>query len=282
MTSLDKKFKIVDGDNTYDVTIYDSKDDVREDDNFAVFPIIDTDGVTKLYLQMVRADVDAILPEGVSKIPFYYYPTEGIISKYQLCDITAVEPEIYWFVFLKQSDYSNSTIHAYVPNSTDENKEDYTTSFIAKDGTTYEVAVVPNDGFIEPDLYCVNAGENVYNTVNYYISAQPSDGSVTLTLDPQSSQILQTTISTDPVSGVPVLFGKEDVDLPTIVSEDGFNFEGNYSFNFIGSDEPQKEIDEYVSSTNGKYSLQNKIDMGSGLFTKTYVFLDFSNITKKI
>ena len=298
-----KVIKVIKDAQETDIQLYSDPADITQDDDYAIFPIVGTDGTTMMYAQAVRADIES-LPDTVQRTPLYYYPAEGIISAYQLLN-AAVPPITLWAVVIFQGE--GQTIHCYTPSEREYlmgTGEDHTTSFLLEDGGTYEAKVVVDpeyaSTYIPGDITITDGGDPINKTINLIITDQPSD--VELEVSPSSVTATYTgtreeaihSASFD-VSSLEQLSTTVNIDL-VITSTDGSDFEGTFDIKRgitpysvpinMGKASSTGEDSvivsgQSISSTNGSYSVNMSLNLGGMIEGGSMLYFDFTNTKKK-
>ena len=299
-----KVIKVIKDAQETDIQLYSDPADITQDDDYAIFPIVGTDGTTMMYAQAVRADIES-LPDTVQRTPLYYYPAEGIISAYQLLN-AAVPPITLWAVVIFPGE--GQTIHCYTPSEAEFRAgrgEDHTTSFLLEDGGTYEAKAVVDpeyaSTYIPGDITITDGGDPINKTINLIITDQPSD--VELSVSPSSVTATYTgtreeaihSASFD-VSSLEQLSTTVNIDL-VITSTDGSDFEGTFDIKRgitpysvpinMGKASSSTEEDsvivdgQSISSTNGSYSVNMSLNLGGMIEGGSMLYFDFTNTKKK-
>ena len=298
-----KVIKVIKDAQETDIQLYSDPADITQDDDYAIFPIVGTDGTTMIYAQAVRADIES-LPDTVQRTPLYYYPAEGIISAYQLLN-AAVPPITLWAVVIFQGE--GQTIHCYTPSEREYlmgNGEDHTTSFLLEDGGTYEAKAVIDpeyaSTYIPGDITITDGGDPINKTINLIITDQPSDvelsvspGSVTATYTGTREEAIHS--ASFDVSSLEQLSTTVNIDL-VITSTDGSDFEGTFDIKRgitpysvpinMGKASSTGEDSvivsgQSISSTNGSYSVNMSLNLGGMIEGGSMLYFDFTNTKKK-
>lgn len=298
-----KVIKVIKDAQETDIQLYSDPADITQDDDYAIFPIVGTDGTTMMYAQAVRADIES-LPDTVQRTPLYYYPAEGVISVYQLLN-AAVPPITLWAVVIFQGE--GQTIHCYTPSEREYlmgNGEDHTTSFLLEDGGTYEAKAVVDpeyaSTYIPGEVTITDGGDPINKTINLIITDQPSDvelsvspGSVTATYTGTREEAIHS--ASFDVSSLEQLSTTVNIDL-VITSTDGSDFEGTFDIK-RGITPYSVPIDmgkasstgedsvivsgQSISSTNGSYSVNMSLNLGGMIEGGSMLYFDFTNTKKK-
>lgn len=298
-----KVIKVIKDAQETDIQLYSDPADITQDDDYAIFPIVGTDGTTMMYAQAVRADIES-LPDTVQRTPLYYYPAEGIISVYQLLN-AAVPPITLWAVVIFQGE--GQTIHCYTPSEAEFRAgrgEDHTTSFLLEDGGTYEAKAVIDpeyaSTYIPGDITITDGGQPINKTINLIITDQPSDvelsvspGSVTATYTGTREEAIHS--ASFDVSSLEQLSTTVNIDL-VITSTDGSDFEGTFDIKRgitpysvpinMGKASSTGEDSvivsgQSISSTNGSYSVNMSLNLGGMIEGGSMLYFDFTNTKKK-
>ena len=233
-----KVIKVIKDAQETDIQLYSDPADITQDDDYAIFPIVGTDGTTMMYAQAVRADIES-LPDTVQRTPLYYYPAEGIISVYQLLN-AAVPPITLWAVVIFQGE--GQTIHCYTPSEAEFRAgrgEDHTTSFLLEDGGTYEAKAVIDpeyaSTYIPGEVTITDGGQPINKTINLIITNQPSDCELELSPDTVTATYTGTREEAIHSASFDVTsLEKIDTSITqaiTIRSTDGSSFSGNFAVN---------------------------------------------------
>lgn len=293
-----KVIKVIKDAQETDIQLYSDPADIKQDDDYAIFPIVGTDGSTMMYAQAVRADIES-LPDTVQRTPLYYYPAEGIISAYQLLN-AAVPPITLWAVVIFPGE--GQTIHCYTPSEEEFNAgrgEDHTSSFLLEDGGTYDAKVVVDnpDLYLPGDLTITEGGDKIQKTINVIIGNQPSDGT-SLTISPSTFNISYDTRAEAIPSAEFDLSTLENISSNstnvniTLSSDNGSEFEGDLKVlsdgispssttcTFGGSNIPVT-LDNAVSSSGGKWSRSYPFVAKSMIEGYSTLSFDCSAISKK-
>ena len=298
-----KVIKVIKDAQETDIQLYSDPADITQDDDYAIFPIVGTDGTTMMYAQAVRADIES-LPDTVQRTPLYYYPAEGIISAYQLLN-AAVPPITLWAVVIFQGE--GQTIHCYTPSEAEFRAgrgEDHTTSFLLEDGGTYEAKAVIDpeyaSTYIPGEVTITDGGQPINKTINLIITNQPSD--VELEVSPSNVTATYTgtreeaihSASFD-VTSLEKISTTVNIDL-VITSTDGSDFEGTFDIKRgitpysvpinMGKASSTGEDSvivsgQSISSTNGSYSVNMSLNLGGMIEGGSMLYFDFTNTKKK-